>query len=98
MKFRLNSPVGIALTVAGVVLALSPEARKATRRLLVKGTASLLGAVDGVKQSAVDVTDTAAESASNTTRYLADSAENIGDTVADTAWNNTESVSDAAPH
>jgi hypothetical protein len=55
--FNLTSPLGIALTVAGVVLALSPDARRATRRLLVKGTAAVLGAVDQVKEA----TTTAAE-------------------------------------
>jgi hypothetical protein len=48
--FNTSSPLGIALTVAGVVLALSPEARKAARRMLVKGTAAILGVVDQVKE------------------------------------------------
>ncbi|GAX88871.1 hypothetical protein [Effusibacillus lacus] len=50
--FNMSSPLGIALTVAGVVLALSPEARKATRQVLVKGTSLLLGAADTVKNAA----------------------------------------------
>ncbi|GIM47252.1 hypothetical protein DNHGIG_28010 [Collibacillus ludicampi] len=48
--FNTSSPLGIALTVAGVVLALSPEARQAARRMLVKGTAAILGVVDQVKE------------------------------------------------
>lgn len=47
--FNTSSPLGIAITVAGVILALSPEARKSTRRMLVKGTAAILGMVDQVK-------------------------------------------------
>lgn len=60
--FNLSSPVGIALTVAGVVLALSPEARRATRQALVKGTSLLLGAVDTVKSASAGLVSGAAES------------------------------------
>lgn len=49
--WNLSSPWGIALTAAGVFLALSPDARKATRRMLVRGTAGLLGAMDMVRGS-----------------------------------------------
>lgn len=55
--FNFSSPVGIALTVAGVVLALSPEARKATRRMLVKGTAFVLGTVDQARNAADNISD-----------------------------------------
>lgn len=44
--FQSSSPWGFALTVAGVVLLLSPEARKSARRLLVKGTAAVLGVME----------------------------------------------------
>ncbi|MEW9670149.1 hypothetical protein [Ammoniphilus sp. 3BR4] len=46
-----RSPVGIALTIAGVILAISPEARQATRRVAVKGTSFILGLVDDIKDS-----------------------------------------------
>jgi hypothetical protein len=62
-KLNLSSPLGIALTVAGVILALSPEARRATRRLLVKGTAAVLGAVDQAKGRTLELVDDTAETA-----------------------------------
>lgn len=45
---KLNGPLGIALTVAGVVLALSPEARRSVRKLLVKSTAGMMDAMEGM--------------------------------------------------
>jgi hypothetical protein len=47
-KFNLTSPLGIAITVAGLVLALSPQARSAVRRLMVKGTATAMDAMEQV--------------------------------------------------
>ncbi|MCF8564473.1 hypothetical protein LLE49_06895 [Alicyclobacillus tolerans] len=41
-KVNFSSPLGIALTVATVVLALSPEARRSLRRWMVKGTAGVM--------------------------------------------------------
>ncbi|MCX7570889.1 hypothetical protein OS242_13130 [Tumebacillus sp. DT12] len=49
MKKRSSraNPLGLALTVAGVVLALSPDARRAAKRALSSGATRLLGSVDG---------------------------------------------------
>jgi hypothetical protein len=47
-KFSFTSPLGIAITVAGLVLALSPQARSAVRRLMVKGTATAMDAMEQV--------------------------------------------------
>lgn len=44
----LKSPFGIFLAAAGVVLAVSPDARKAARKLAVKGTGWFLDARDQV--------------------------------------------------
>jgi hypothetical protein len=46
-----KSPVGMVLTAAAVVFAISPEARKFTRRMAVKGLAGVLSAVDQLKAS-----------------------------------------------
>lgn len=83
--FKLTSPLGIALTVAGVVLAISPEARKATRRALVKGTAALLGAVDSVKQAS----NTALEGTQDT---IIETNEHLIQPAAQTVANTTESL------
>lgn len=50
--FNLSSPVGIALTAAGLILALSPQARRATRQLMVKGASMMLGTVESIKATA----------------------------------------------
>ncbi|BCJ88380.1 hypothetical protein [Effusibacillus dendaii] len=50
MRF-FRSPFGIALTAVAVILAVSPEARKATRRAAVKGTAAVLDLVDQVREA-----------------------------------------------
>lgn len=55
MKFRPSSPLGLVLAVAGIALALSPETRKAVRKLMVKGTAEVLDAVDHMKNAGVGV-------------------------------------------
>ncbi|PLR78733.1 hypothetical protein CU633_04070 [Bacillus sp. V3-13] len=47
--FSLNNPLGIALTAAAIILSLSPEARRGTRKALVKGAAALLSVGDQVK-------------------------------------------------
>lgn len=47
-KLNLSSPLGIALTVAGLVLALSPEARRGVRKLMVRGTAGVMDAMEQV--------------------------------------------------
>lgn len=87
--FKLTSPVGIALTVAGVVLALSPEARKATRRLVVKGTAALLGAVDSVKDATTDTMETAKHTMIETKEHV---FEPLAETVTHTVANTTNAV------
>lgn len=48
-KLLPKSPIGIALTAASVILALSPEARRMTRRAAVKGMAGVLSLVDQMK-------------------------------------------------
>jgi hypothetical protein len=47
--FSLSNPLGIAFTAATLILTLSPEARKGTRKMLVKGAAALLSVGDQVK-------------------------------------------------
>jgi hypothetical protein len=47
--FSLSNPLGIAFSAAALILTLSPEARKGTRKMLVKGAAALLSVGDQVK-------------------------------------------------
>lgn len=47
--FSLSNPLGIAVTAAALILTFSPEARKGTRKMLVKGAAALLSVGDQVK-------------------------------------------------
>lgn len=47
--FSLSNPLGIAISAAAIILTLSPEARKGTRKVLVKGAAALLSVGDQVK-------------------------------------------------
>jgi hypothetical protein len=47
----LKNPFGFAFTATAVILALSPEARKAARRLAVKGTAAILDLADQMKEA-----------------------------------------------
>ena len=105
MKFRLNSPIGIALTVAGVVIALSPELRQAARRALVKGTAAVLGAVDSAKHTAIDITEEATETVSQAAETLdtiearvAKPFEEAIDTVMETAEVITPPSTQPLPH
>ncbi|UQD52758.1 hypothetical protein C0971_12480 [Bacillus methanolicus] len=51
--FSFSNPLGIALTATAVILTLSPEARKGTRKVLVKGAAALLSVGDQVKELTV---------------------------------------------
>ncbi|WP_282936281.1 hypothetical protein [Paenibacillus sp. RC67] len=48
----LKSPFGILIGAAAFVLAVSPEARKAARRLAVKGTEMVLEVSDHIKEAA----------------------------------------------
>jgi hypothetical protein len=94
--FKLTSPVGIALTVAGVVLALSPEARKATRRLVVKGTAALLGAVDSVKDATAGTIEGAKHTMIETKEHLLEPmAETVSDAAASTTYVMTHTLEQA---
>lgn len=52
--FSFSNPIGIAVTAAALILTLSPEARKGTRKVLVKGAAALLSVGDQVKQLTTD--------------------------------------------
>lgn len=47
--FSLSNPLGLVITSATIILALSPEARNGTRRLLVKGAGAALALGDQVK-------------------------------------------------
>jgi hypothetical protein len=47
-KVNFSSPIGIALMAAGVILALSPDARRAIRRFMVKGTAGVMDIAEQV--------------------------------------------------
>ncbi|WP_180954621.1 hypothetical protein [Bacillus sp. V5-8f] len=44
-----SNPLGIAFTAAAIILTVSPEARKGTRKMLVKGAGALLSVGDQVK-------------------------------------------------
>lgn len=55
-KVNLSSPLGIALTVAGLVLALSPEARRTVRKWVVKGTAGVMDTMEQVGGTAAGLT------------------------------------------
>ncbi|WP_141432060.1 hypothetical protein [Bacillus sp. 03113] len=48
--FSFNNPLGIALSAAAIILTLSPNARRATRKMVVKGAAALLSVGDQVKE------------------------------------------------
>lgn len=48
----LRSPAGFTLTAITLILALSPEARQAARKLAVKGTAAFLDVMDQVRNTA----------------------------------------------
>ncbi|MGC5326060.1 hypothetical protein [Brevibacillus sp. SYSU BS000544] len=52
-----KSPLGIALTAASVLFAVSPEARKLTRRAAVKGIAGVLSLVDQLKEMTSSTTE-----------------------------------------
>lgn len=46
-----QSPLGFALTAGAVLFALSPRARKTTRRLAVKGTAAVMSMADQMREA-----------------------------------------------
>ena len=48
--FSLSNPLGLAITAATLILSLSPEARRGTRKLLGKGAAAVLSIGDQVKE------------------------------------------------
>lgn len=48
--FSLSNPLGLVITAATLVLSFSPEARRGTRRLLVRGTAAVFSIGDQVKE------------------------------------------------
>jgi hypothetical protein len=45
----IKSPIGILFAAAGVILAVSPDARKAVRKIAVKGTEWILDLNDQLK-------------------------------------------------
>lgn len=48
-KFLLSNPLGIIITAATLILTVSPEARRGTKKLLVKGVGSALALGDQIK-------------------------------------------------
>lgn len=48
-KFLLSNPLGIVITAATLILTVSPEARRGTKKLLVKGVGSALALGDQIK-------------------------------------------------
>lgn len=48
-KLLPKSPLVIALTTAAVILAVSPEARRFTRKMAVKGMGAIMGMAEGMK-------------------------------------------------
>ena len=51
IKFIKKSPFSFLLGAAAIVLFVSPEAREAARKAMVKGTTAVLNFVDQVKSS-----------------------------------------------
>lgn len=47
--FSLSNPLGIVFTAATLILTVSPEARRGTKKLLVKGVGSALALGDQIK-------------------------------------------------
>jgi Mg2+ and Co2+ transporter CorA len=75
--FRLiKSPIGFLLTAAAVILAISPEARKATRKLAVKGTAVVLDIIDQVKDATAGMSQQLSHGVEETNANLLD-AKNV---------------------
>jgi hypothetical protein len=56
-KLLPKSPWGIALTAAAVILYASPEARRAVRKVAVKGLSTLMALTEQLKESASSVRD-----------------------------------------
>ncbi|WP_134701913.1 hypothetical protein [Ammoniphilus sp. YIM 78166] len=48
-KLLPKTPLGLAITAVTVVLSVSPEARKFTRKMAVKGIGAVMGAAEGIK-------------------------------------------------
>lgn len=85
-----GSPLGIALSVAGVVLAVSPEARRAARRMLVKGTAAVMGGIEQVKKTTNEAVDQgqnfaerAGDAVGNTVEAGINTTQRIGERIGD---------------
>jgi hypothetical protein len=53
--FSFNNPVGLVLSSAVLILTVSPQARKGTRKLLVKGTGAVLALGDQMKGLTIGV-------------------------------------------
>ncbi|MFD0679323.1 MULTISPECIES: hypothetical protein [unclassified Paenibacillus] len=62
----IKSPIGIIFAAAAVVLAVSPEARKAVRRFAVKGTEVLLDAADQIKTRTSELNSESTDDEKNT--------------------------------
>jgi hypothetical protein len=56
-KLLPRTPLGIALTAVSVILAVSPEARRMTRRAAVKGISATLGLFDQLKGATATTRD-----------------------------------------
>ncbi|TBL76548.1 hypothetical protein [Paenibacillus thalictri] len=64
----MKSPIAFLFAAAAVVLAVSPEARKAARRLAVKGTELILDVTDQVKDATSGIPSAAADDEQGTER------------------------------
>lgn len=87
-KLLPKSPWGIALTAAAVILYVSPEARKAVRRVAVKGVSALMALTEQIKESADSVRNEGIEKAEEEKK--AERAERNGSEPYKTFTYNTE--------
>ncbi|MDR3601328.1 MAG: hypothetical protein P4L49_12750 [Desulfosporosinus sp.] len=74
LKFIKKSPFAFVFGTAALILVVSPEAREAARKAIVKGTTAVLNFVDQVKNSSFltsqnppELLDTPAEQATDNT-------------------------------
>jgi hypothetical protein len=96
-KMNVSSPLGIALSVAAIVIALSPEARKTARRLMVRGTASVMDTMEQVGAITAGIVKRQNEMAKNRDGQDQDSdnhsvSDDMQSASADTEEHNTQDV------
>ncbi|WAH37117.1 hypothetical protein [Alicyclobacillus dauci] len=68
MPKKMSSRVGIAIAIAIVVLALSPDARRKCRQLVVKGVANLMEMIEQLSVIAPAILKQQSESETDTTK------------------------------